>query len=111
MPGKTPMWGNPMRERDLLFSFRKVHNSSNNTFPAKRKTTYCCMAHPEILHLEICVNSLLYRLFGAAQQQQKQPQKPCLACLDFCSLFLLLYGLYGSVQYDLQQQKINSTLK
>jgi hypothetical protein len=72
---------------------------------------YCCMSHPEILHLEIRVNSLFYRLFCTSQQQQKQPQKLCLAFLDFCSLFLLLYGLYRSVQYDLQQQKINSTLK
>jgi hypothetical protein len=40
MPGKTPMWENPMRERYiLLFSFRKVHKNNNNTFPSKRKTT------------------------------------------------------------------------
>ena len=32
-------------------------------------------------------------------------------CLDFRALFFLLYKLYGSIQYGLQQQKINPTSK
>jgi hypothetical protein len=36
MLGKTPMWGNPMREREiLLFCFKKVQNNINNTFQPK----------------------------------------------------------------------------
>jgi hypothetical protein len=63
MPGKTPMWGNPTREREreiLLFSFRKVHNSSKITFPAKRN------------HLQ-------------------HPNCPTKICLDFCAKSVLLY--------------------
>jgi hypothetical protein len=37
MPGKTPMWGNPTRERDLLFSFRKVYYSSKLTISSQGK--------------------------------------------------------------------------
>jgi hypothetical protein len=36
MPGKTPMWGNPMRERSFI-SFRKVVSAENNKISSKRK--------------------------------------------------------------------------
>jgi hypothetical protein len=63
MPGKTPMWGNPMREREiLLFSFRKVHNNNNNTFPAKRKTTYNTKTVPHKSALKIMPQSV--QLYG-----------------------------------------------
>jgi hypothetical protein len=44
MVGKTPMWGNPTRERErererLLFSFRKVQYNNKITFLAKRNTS------------------------------------------------------------------------
>jgi hypothetical protein len=38
MPGKTPMWGNPIRERSFI-SFRKVVSVENNK-TQKKKTTY-----------------------------------------------------------------------
>jgi hypothetical protein len=39
-PGKTPMWGNPMREREiLLFNFRKVQKSNKYIFPTKENTS------------------------------------------------------------------------
>jgi hypothetical protein len=42
MPGKTPMWGNPTREREISYysASGKYITTNNNTFPAKRKTTY-----------------------------------------------------------------------
>jgi len=44
MPGKTPIWGNPMRERERERSYysvsRKYISAVITQFPAKRKTTY-----------------------------------------------------------------------
>jgi hypothetical protein len=94
MPGKTPMWGNPMREIYLLFSFRKVHITSNNTISSQEKnhlqhptfpkiyasifmpSLYICTTHLQNLNLEIHANSLLYGLFGTAQQQEKCSKQP-----------------------------------
>jgi hypothetical protein len=72
---------------------------------------YCCTAHPELQHLEKRANSLLYGLFCMAQQQQNSLENCDNPRLNFCALFLLLYELYGSIQYRLQQQKINSATK
>jgi hypothetical protein len=63
MPGKTPMWGNPMRERererDLLFSFRKVHISNNKYNFQQEKSTYNTLKQPPKFCLEKCAKSVL----------------------------------------------------
>jgi hypothetical protein len=54
MPGKTPMWGNPMRERererererDLLFSFRKLHINNSKYHFQQEKSTYSTLKQP-----------------------------------------------------------------
>jgi hypothetical protein len=69
------MWGNPReRERERFISFRKVHISNNNTFPAREihlqhpkvpkflpgkcaKKLYCCTDLPRNQHLENVPNN------------------------------------------------------
>jgi hypothetical protein len=73
MPGKTPMWGNPMRERerDLLFSFRKVHISNKTTFPAKENTS-----QHQIYPIEICLifHAKTYRCLASSVPRFLCPQ-------------------------------------
>jgi hypothetical protein len=126
------MWGNPEREREiLLFSFRKVHTTTKSQFPAKRKylTTpkqspkfsalKTCQIRtvvrpPQILCLEKCANRVLYDLHSTTQQQQEKLQKTASIFVPKTASKIvplsLLYGLYGSVQYGLQQQKNDNTL-
>jgi hypothetical protein len=61
MPGKTPMWGNPEREREiyLLFSFRKVHISNNNTISSQEKNHLQHPKCPKNFYLEIRAKSVL----------------------------------------------------
>jgi hypothetical protein len=92
--GKTPMWGNPKRERDL-FSFRKVHINSSYTISSKRRLTYSThnlsqlsalenvhrnsvlLYGPALFqHFEICcAKQQLYGLICTALLQQEKPQK------------------------------------
>jgi hypothetical protein len=127
MPGETPMWGNPMRERErerereiLLFSFRKVQNSSKYTFPAKENasqhqnspTKFCLVFHAKsVLFLENSANSLLYGLFRMAQNRKVCLEKHVQNCLDFLVKSVLLYGMYRSIQYGLSQQKNDQATK
>jgi hypothetical protein len=129
------MWGNPMREREiLLFSFRKVHSKNNNTFPSKRKTTYNTKTIPhkfalktmpqyvqlygfdECWHLEIHATTGSCTFPSVRLSSFRKFFKGCLGnhaqtCLGFHASNLLLYGLYGSVQYDLSQQIILQQIK
>ena len=60
-PGKTPMWGNPKKERDLLASGKLYHQQ--HTISNKEKTH---LQHPKqspIFFLDNCAkNVLLYEL-------------------------------------------------
>jgi hypothetical protein len=103
---KTPMWGNPMRERDiLLFDFRKIYISSKITISSKRnpliahykQSQKLCLViraksvllydPPIKLYLEIHAHNQLYRLLCTTQQQQVKPsihpRKSCQNFLDF----------------------------
>jgi hypothetical protein len=86
MPGKTPMWGNPMRERERFYysvSGKYIIATITHFHPIEKPLTtpkncpklfasifvpslHCCTTHLEIMHLKIQENSLLYRLFCTA---------------------------------------------
>ena len=78
MSGKTPMWGNPTREREiLLLCFRKIQNSSKPTFPTQENTS----------QHQIC---------------------PTEICLIFCAKIIPLYSLFHtsfSMPYSMSQLK------
>jgi hypothetical protein len=117
------MWGNPMREREIYYSASGKYISTTITqFPAKRKTTYntqklsqkflprfLCQVrtvvrtHPENMHLKIMqtvvVRTVLYN--PTKKNAQNNPRKLCQHLPRFSCPLPLLYGLYGSVQYDL----------
>jgi hypothetical protein len=111
------------RERDLLFSFRKVHISSKITFPAKENTS-----QHQICPTEIC---LIFRaktvlLYGLLRTSFFMPTVNCTDCSvrpinnhkilkstlktmpkmpRFPCQIRMTVRLYGSVQYGLPQQK------
>jgi hypothetical protein len=115
------MWGNPTREREiLLLCFRKVQNSSKSTFPAKENTSQhqicpteiCLVFHAKTVLLSglFCLvfraHSQLYGLFRTAQNSEQKTE----ICLEIRARNFSIsvpnpYGLYGSVQYSLPQQK------
>jgi hypothetical protein len=130
MPGKTPMWGNPTRERerererDLLFSFRKVHISSKTTFPAKENTSQHQICPKEIcliFRAKIVPLSCLFRTSffvptvhcmdcsyspKTATEKLKIASKtvPKIASFSVPNPYDS-YKLYRSIQYGLPQQK------
>jgi hypothetical protein len=53
MPGKTLMWGKPMRDI-YLYSFKKVHIYNNNTISSKRKIPYNTQNCPNFLPWKMC---------------------------------------------------------
>jgi hypothetical protein len=90
------MWGNPMREREiLLFSFRKVHISNNYTISSQEKNTSQHLNCPKIYldfrsqkirtvvricpfqHLKICAN-MLYGQQQIASFFTNRKYKQCL---------------------------------
>jgi hypothetical protein len=120
-PGKTPMWGNPKREREILLASGKIYQQQDYIY-SQEKTTYSTQTVPPKICLEKRAKSvLLYgpprkttprkscqsvvvRLFCTAALQQQISS----SCLDFVPSLprktmptSLLYGLYGSVQYGL----------
>ena len=69
MPGKTPMWGNPTRERErerereiLLFNFTKIHISNKLTISIQEKIPHGTKIVPCNFFLEICAKSV--QLYG-----------------------------------------------
>jgi hypothetical protein len=58
MPGKTPMWGNPMRQIDL-YSFKKVHINNNNIISIKRNPLTTHKNSPTIFFLGKHAKSVL----------------------------------------------------
>jgi hypothetical protein len=125
------MWGNPREREILLFSFRKVHISNNNTFSSQEKNHLQHKTVPPKSALKfvpqsvqlygfaeigtskfVPKNRLLYLLLYDRPPSENSPKNclenvPPLASILCPSL--LLYDLYGSVQYDLSQQKHNNT--
>jgi hypothetical protein len=120
------------REREiLLFSFRKIHNSSKITISSQEKSTYNTLKQSQnlprnpcqirtavrpVLYLEIHANSQLYGLFRTAQKQQTKSLKSASKIMPktasiFVPTFTCMYGLYGSVQYGLPQQKNDPAMK
>jgi hypothetical protein len=66
MPGKTPMWGNPTREREIYYSaFRKVQYNNKYTFPAKENTSQPQKNSPKNYALENVPKSV--QLYGLLQ--------------------------------------------
>ena len=57
MSGKTPMWGNPMR--DILFIFRRLNISSIHTISNKRKPLTKTQNHTTICCLEKCAKEAI----------------------------------------------------
>jgi hypothetical protein len=129
------MWGNPReRERDLIiqlqentyqqqnhnFQPRKIHLQHTKTVPkiclVIRAKSVLLYDPPRKLYLEKSVQTVSCTDCSVWPNNNKKPlksvpRKSCQNCLDFRALFPLLYGLYGSVQYDLPQQKNNSAHK
>jgi hypothetical protein len=121
MRGKTPRWGNPTREREiLLFSFRKVQNNNKYTFPAKENTsqhqnspTKFCLdfrAKFVLLYDFLCTSIFVPTVSctdsSVWPKNNKQKFEICLEIrsqnhLDLRAKFVLLYGLYRSVHYGL----------
>jgi hypothetical protein len=58
MPMKTPMWGNPKRERYFI-SFRKDISVATIQFLAKRNSLTTHKTAPTIFYLGKCVKSVL----------------------------------------------------
>jgi hypothetical protein len=96
-PGKTPMWGNPKRER--FISFRKVLSATTYNFYQGKNSLTTPKTIPNFLLRESCQNRTVVR----------PPLIVLLYNLEFVPSSLL-YRLYGSVQYDLQQQQITQQL-
>jgi hypothetical protein len=112
------------RERDLLFSVRKVHISSKTTFPAKENTS-----QHQICPTEICLvfraktiplSSLFRTSFSVLivrctdcsvwpknshRKSEKHLENRAKNHPYFRAKTVRQYGLYGSVQYGLPQQK------
>jgi hypothetical protein len=138
MPGKTPMWGNPMREREreiLLFSFRKVHISSNYTISSQEKNTSQHQNCPKICldfraqkirtivwifpfqHLEI--RAKIFVVQTATELPPSPTENAEMAASksvqQAASIFVpsqpLYDGLYGSVQYGLSNNRKLNTHK
>jgi hypothetical protein len=120
------------RERSYYSASGKYITTAKSQFPAKRKihlqhtktvpksasisvpNPYCCTT------LLFCTSKLCQQsvvrtvLYGpeTTTKSLKSASKICAKdCLDFRAHFHLLYGLYGSVQYGLPQQKNNSATK
>jgi hypothetical protein len=134
MPGKTPMWGNPMREREIYYSASGKYISAAITqFPAKRKTTYntkncpknfcldfvpspyCCTTHPKIctsksVQTVCCTDCSVWPNSNKKNAQNNLENRANVASI-FVPSSPCCTGLYGSVQYGLQQQKNDPTLK
>jgi hypothetical protein len=113
-------------ERDLFISFRKVISAAKYNFQ-QGKTSLTTPNSPHKFCLEFCAKSVL--LYGplyctaprklcpqsTVQTEQYDPfcSKEYSNSLEFCASKMprktcpssLLYGLYGSVQYGLQQQR------
>jgi hypothetical protein len=100
-----------LQQQTNNFQPRKIPHSTNKqsqkSVLKNVPKPYSCTASKS--YLKKCAHSQLYGLFRTAQNSQekpkKMPRKPCQKCLDFHAKFVLLYGLYGSVQYGLPQQK------
>jgi hypothetical protein len=119
------------REREiLLFSFRKIHNNNKITISSQEKSTYNTLKQSQNLPRNPCqirtvVRPVLYLEIvptvscmdcSVWPRNNNQKSGICLEncakdCLDFCAHFHLLYGLYGSVQYGLPQQKNDPAMK
>jgi hypothetical protein len=115
--------GETQRERDFI-SFRKYISTTTIQFPSKRNSltthktspTIFCLGKraksallydlPKNQHLEKCASIYFMDCFVRPCCSKKNPpnnlENCAKQCLDFRALFPLMYGLYGSVQYDLQ---------
>jgi hypothetical protein len=128
MPGKTPMWGNPTRDRERSYysASRKYITTTKSHFQPREIPHSTKRSPNNFLPWKTCPN-----LYSCTTSFNFVPQKPCpteccMTCkvwlnktketpkswLDLCakrvprkSFPLLLYGLYGSVQYDPTQKK------
>jgi hypothetical protein len=117
------------RERDILFNFRKVQYNNKIIFPDKRNhlqhpnsPTKICLVFraksvllydpPRKCSTSKIVQTTCYTDCSVRSSNSKNaPPKLCQDPPRFSCAFLLLYRLYGSVQYDLQRQKNNSATK
>jgi hypothetical protein len=132
MPGKTPMWGNPTRERERYyysasgkystatkshFQPREIPHSHKNSPKifclGKRAQVRTAVQPPLLCALKTVPNRVLYDLHSTTQQQQGNSKNlPRFSVPKGASKTMpsfLLYGLYGSVQYD-PTQKNRTTL-
>jgi hypothetical protein len=94
--------------REITYSTQTVPPKSASIFVP---SPYCCTTLLENAAPRKSCQQPVVRLFCMAQQQQKLSSKTVPNPPQFLCPFLLLYGLYGSVQYGLQQQKNNSATK
>jgi hypothetical protein len=64
MPGKTPIWGNPMRERErsYYYALGKYISATNSQFPAKKKYLTTTNLSPQNSALKIMPKFL--QLYG-----------------------------------------------
>jgi hypothetical protein len=119
------------REKDLLFSFRKVYYSSKLTISSQGKIPHSTNKQSQKFCLEkraqvrtavwpppnLCLRKHAQQgtvrpaQYGpaAARKTQKMPRFPCQTAASKTVPFFLLYGLYGSVQYGPATEKWNNT--
>jgi hypothetical protein len=123
------MWGNPTRERerDIIIQLQESTVQQQNHISSQEKSlTTPKQSHQNLPRFSCQVRTVV----RPSQKCSSSKTEPTTCCTD-CSVcpatqnssklcqalpqnscpFLLLYGLYGSVQYDLQQQKNNSATK
>jgi hypothetical protein len=107
MPGKTPMWGNPMREREIYYSAsgkyisaatihipaREIHLQHTKTVPTNSASKsvpspYCCTAHPENLHLESVHTVCCTDCSVWPSSSKKNPLNSLEKCAQLASIFV-----------------------